>query len=37
MKSLDEINKKIKVDNLIIRNLIVKYKQLNLKDEYFKK
>ena len=35
-KTLDEINKKIKVDNLIIRNLIVKYKQLNLKDEYFK-
>ena len=31
-----EINKKIKVDNLVIRNLIVKYKQLNLKDEYFK-
>ena len=35
-ETLDEINKKIKVDNLIIRNLIVKYKQLNLKDEYFK-
>ena len=35
-ETLDEINKKIKVDNLVIRNLIVKYKQLNLKDEYFK-
>ena len=35
-ETLDEINKKIKVDNLIIRNLIVKYEQLNLKDEYFK-
>ena len=35
-ETLDEINKKIKVDNLIIRNLIVKYKQLNLKDEYSK-
>ena len=35
-ETLDEINKKIKVDNLIIRNLIVKYKELNLKDEYFK-
>ena len=35
-ETLDEINKKIKVDNLIIRNLIVKYKKLNLKDEYFK-
>ena len=35
-ETLDVINKKIKVDNLIIRNLIVKYKQLNLKDEYFK-
>jgi len=34
--TLEEINKKIKLDNLIIRNLIVKYKQLNLKDEYFK-
>ena len=35
-ETLDELNKKIKVDNLIIRNLIVKYKELNLKDEYFK-
>ena len=35
-ETLDEINKRIKVDNLIIRNLIVKYKKLNLKDEYFK-
>ena len=35
-QTLNEINKKIKVDNLIIRNLIVKYKQLDLKSEYFK-
>ena len=35
-QTLNEISKKIKVDNLIIRNLIVKYKQLDLKNEYFK-
>ena len=35
-QTLNEISKKIKIDNLIIRNLVVKYKQLDLKSEYFK-
>ena len=35
--TLDEINKKIKIDNSIIRHLIVKYKKLDTKNEYFKK
>ncbi len=35
-QTLNEISKKIKIDNLIIRNLIVKYKQLDLESEYFK-
>ena len=35
-QTLDEINKKIKVDGLVIRNLIVKYKILDTKNEYFK-
>ena len=35
-ETLNEINKKIKVDSQVIRSLIVKYKKLNLKDEYFK-
>ena len=36
-KTLNEIEKKIKVDGSIIRNLIVKYKQLDTKSEFFKK
>jgi len=36
-ETLNEIKKKIKVDGSIIRNLIVKYKNLDLKNEYFKK
>ena len=36
-KTLDEINKKIKIDGSIIRHLIVKYKNLDTKKEYFKK
>ena len=36
-KTLDEFNKKIKVDNSIIRFLTVKYKKLDTKNEYFKK
>ena len=36
-KTLIEIEKKIKIDNLIIRNLIVKYDKLDTKTEYFKK
>ncbi len=35
--TLEEINKKIKIDNSIIRHLIVKYKKLDTKSEYFKK
>ena len=35
-QTLDEINKKIKVDGSVIRNLIVKYKSLDTKNEYFK-
>ena len=34
-QTLFEINKKIKVDSLIIRNLIVKYKKLDTENEYF--
>ena len=36
-ETLKEINKKIKVDGSIIRHLIVKYKSLDTKKEYFKK
>ena len=36
-ETLSEINKKIKVDGSIIRNLVVKYKSLDTKNEYFKK
>ena len=36
-ETLSEINKKIKVDSSIIRNLVVKYKSLDTKNEYFKK
>ncbi len=36
-ETLVEINKKIKIDNSIIRHLIVKYKSLDTKKEYFKK
>ena len=35
--TLNEINKKIKVDGSIIRHLIVKYKNLDTEKEYFKK
>tara|TARA_B100000768_G_C11046414_1_gene276479 strand:+ start:65 stop:388 length:324 start_codon:yes stop_codon:yes gene_type:complete len=36
-ETLSEINKKIKVDGSIIRHLVVKYKILDTKSEYFKK
>ena len=36
-ETLNEINKKIKIDGSIIRHLIVKYKNLDTKNEYFKK
>ena len=35
--TLNEINKKIKIDNSVIRHLTVKYKILDTKNEYFKK
>ena len=35
--TLDQIEKKIKVDNSIIRFLTVKYKKLDTKNEFFKK
>ena len=35
--TLNEIDKKIKVDSNIIRHLTVKYKKLDVKNEYFKK
>ncbi len=36
-ETLNEINKKIKVDSSIIRYLIVKYKKLDTKNEFFNK
>ena len=35
--TLDEFEKKIKIDNSVIRYLIVKYKKLDTKNEFFKK
>jgi len=36
-ETLNEISKKIKIDNSIIRHLVVKYKNLDTENEYFKK
>ena len=36
-ETLNEIDKKIKIDSSIIRHLVVKYKNLDTKNEYFKK
>jgi small subunit ribosomal protein S6 len=36
-KTLNEIEKKIKIDGSIIRHLTVKYKKLDTDKEYFKK
>ena len=36
-KTLNEIEKKLKVDSAIIRHLTVKYKELDTKSEFFKK
>ena len=36
-ETLEEINKKIKIDGSILRYLIVKYKNLDTDKEYFKK
>ena len=35
--TLNEIDKKLKIDNSIIRYLTVKYKKLDTKNEFFKK
>ena len=35
--TLTEFKKKIKIDNSILRHLIVKYKKLDTKNEFFKK
>ena len=35
--TLEEINKKIKIDASVIRHLIVKYKKLDTSKEYFSK
>ena len=34
-KTLNEIEKKIKIDPIILRHLTVKYKKLDLKNEFF--
>ena len=36
-KTLNEIDKKVKIDSSIIRHLLVKYKKLDTENEYFKK
>ena len=36
-ETLNEINKKIKIDGSIIRHLTVKYKKLDTENEFFKK
>ena len=36
-KTLEEVTKKIKLDNSIIRHLVVKYKNLDTEKEYFNK
>jgi|TARA_Y200000002_G_C22681363_1_gene664194 small subunit ribosomal protein S6 len=35
--TLDQIRKKLKIDRSIIRHLTVKYKELDIKNEFFKK
>ena len=35
--TLDQIRKKLKIDRSIIRHLTVKYKELDVKNEFFKK
>ena len=36
-KTLDDVEKKIKIDSSIIRHLTVKYKKLDTENEYFNK
>ena len=35
-ETLENLNKKVSLDQNILRHLTVKYKKLNLEDEYFK-
>ena len=35
--TLNELDKKIKIDNSVIRHLTVKYKKLDTENEYFKR
>ena len=35
--TLDEIKKRVNLDNSIIRHLVVKYKKLDTKNEFFSK
>tara|TARA_X000000950_G_scaffold69151_1_gene85618 strand:- start:3074 stop:3406 length:333 start_codon:yes stop_codon:yes gene_type:complete len=35
--TLNEIHKKIKIDRSVLRHLIVKYKKLDMENEFFKK
>lgn len=35
--TLSELEKKVKIDGSVIRHLIVRYKKLDTKNEYFKK
>ena len=37
VKTVSEIEKKVKLDSLVIRYLTVKYKELDTKNEFFKK
>jgi len=36
-ETVSEIEKKVKLDNLVLRYLTVKYKELDTKNEFFKK
>jgi len=36
-ETLNEIKKKIKIDGSVIRHLTVRYKELDIKNEFFKK
>ena len=36
-ETLNAINKKLKIDSSVIRHLLVKYKNLDTENEYFKK
>ena len=36
-KTLEEMSKKLNIDNMILRHLTVKYKKLDTNSEYFSK